>query len=119
MTCGMKNISIIDHSIFGDKLSDDHGRYDITEGVPNKRDPLHLGKRGIRLFASKIKTSILSKSRNISRQRHDAGQGQYRAAASRNSASSRVSPRNNSAAGTRRSANHGDNRFSVLADHHD
>ena len=81
-----KNLYIIDQSIFGNKLSDENGRYDTREGCFNKYDFLHLGKSGLRLFANSIKKCIFGKYNSNSRQRYSAGQGNYSAAISRGSA---------------------------------
>ena len=137
-TCKYRNISIIDHSVFGNKLSDINGRYDTREGCANKHDFLHLGKSGLRLFAIDIKTAIFGKRSSNSRRRHNAGNGQFNAAVARGTPSNsspsagrvsntRVSPSNRQSpgsrgsfvAGTRVSPIHGENRFSILEDHHD
>jgi len=80
LTYSYKNIFIIDHNAFGDQLSDDYGRWDKTNECANTRDALHLGKKGLRLFAAKIKSSVLRKSQ--SKSRSSGGGGQYRNTAS-------------------------------------
>ena len=82
MTCRIDRVSIIENGIFGDILTNDHGRWkssgsESNEFEPNLNDVLHLGKKGIRLFAISIKDSIIKK-RPQSCERHDAGRGQYR-----------------------------------------
>jgi len=81
LTYSYKNIYIIDHTAFGDKLSDDFGRWDKENGCPNTRDALHLGKKGIRLFAAKIKSSVFRRSQ--AKSRLSAGGGHYRDAVAR------------------------------------
>ena len=54
MTYRLNRVGIIEHSLFGDSLSNDHGRWKrSSEGsnnfIPNSDDILHLGKIGIRL----------------------------------------------------------------------
>ena len=115
VTYGYSNISVIDHSVFGEKLSEEHGRYDTVEGCPNKKDALHLGKMGLRLFAAKIKSSILTK-KSQSRERFSGGRGGFARAAERGAATA------SSRGGGRRSPHrggHSENRFTPLADYHD
>ena len=40
---------------------DEFGRYDREAGTFLARDVLHLGKKGLRLFAMSIKSSIMGK----------------------------------------------------------
>ena len=59
MTCKLSRVCIIEHSLLGDTLSNDHGRWKPSgEGsnnfVPKVEDSLHLGKLGIRLLANSI-----------------------------------------------------------------
>ena len=61
-----KNISVINQHV--DKLCDSNGllmdefgRYDREAGTFLARDVLHLGKKGLRLFAMSIKSSIMGK----------------------------------------------------------
>ena len=61
-----KNVSVIQHPFAqlcnsNGSLRDDCGRFDKESGTPLARDALHLGKKGLRLFASSIKTSIVGK----------------------------------------------------------
>ena len=138
-----KKLYIIDHSIFGNKLSDEHGRYDTREGCFNNHDFLHLGKSGLRLFANRIKKTIFGKRDSNSRQRHSAGQGNYSAAVSRGSTGAQRGAQRGTQRGTQNGAqrgtqrvaqrgaqrggsgtyqNRGDqhgNRFASLADLHD
>jgi len=83
LTYNFKNIFIIDHAIFGDLLCDEHGRWDTENDCANTRDTLHLGKKGIRLFASKIKSSIFERGRSQARSRFSGGGGRYDAAVDR------------------------------------
>ena len=83
LTYSYNNIYIIDHAAFGDKLCDDHGRWDKVEGCANTRDALHLGYRGIRIFAAKIKSSIFERGRSQARNRFNGGGGRYGDAADR------------------------------------
>ena len=79
-----KNISVIGQSIFGFKLQNEHGRYDTAAKCYNDLDVLHLGKTGLRIFASNIKSNVFKRGRSQSRQRHDASGGEYRDAVGRN-----------------------------------
>jgi hypothetical protein len=83
LTYNFKNIFIIDHAIFGDSLCDEHGRWDKANDCANTRDTLHLGKKGIRLFATKIKSSIFERGRSQARSRFNGGGGRYDAAVDR------------------------------------
>ena len=85
MTCKLNQVSIIEHSLFGDKLSDIHGRWTPdSEGsntyIPRLDDTLHLGKVGIRLLAKSIKQNVVIKSKSRSEQRFNGGRGGYRRA---------------------------------------
>ena len=60
------NVKIIDHPL--SELCDERGclkaelgRYDRDLAEPLARDTLHLGKKGLRLFAKTLKTGILGK----------------------------------------------------------
>ena len=77
LTYSYKNIYIIDHAVFGDTLSDEHGRWDKDRDCANTRDALHLGKKGIRLFAAKIKSSIFERGKGQARRRFSGGGGRY------------------------------------------
>ena len=85
MTCKHRQVSIIEHSLFGDKLSDTHGRW-TPDGdgsnsyIPKLDDNLHLGKIGIRLLAKSIKQAVVSKAKPQSVQRFNGGRGSYRRA---------------------------------------
>ena len=83
LTYNIKNIFIIDHAIFGDFLCYEHGRWDKENACANTRDALHLGKKGMRLFAKNIKSSILEKGRSNARSRFNGGGGRYNAAVDR------------------------------------
>lgn len=108
MTCKFNRVSVIEHSLFGVSLSNDHGRWKpsiegSTEYVPKVEDILHLGKVGLRLLAKTIKQAVIGKSRPQSRERFDGGRGGYRRAAERNLSHQR--------------GGSNANRFSPLADH--
>ena len=81
MSYQYKNIRIIDNSMFGSFLGDEHGRWDVKEHKPLVSDSLHLGKMGIRLFAANIKTAVIGKSKSQSRVRFNSSQGRYGGAA--------------------------------------
>ena len=61
-----KNIKIIDHPL-GELcdgngcLKDQLGRFDHASNAPLTRDTLHLGKRGLRLLAKTLKSSVVGK----------------------------------------------------------
>ena len=78
-----KNISIIDNSIFGGYLSDEHGRWNVSEQRPLVSDILHLGRQGIRMFAMNIKSAVIGKGSSQSRARFNSSQGRYRGALGR------------------------------------
>ena len=78
----MRGIYIIDNSIFGPILSNEHGRWDSQDNRPMTSDALHLGKSGIRTLAMNIKSTILQKKFQ-SRDRFNASGGLYRAALGR------------------------------------
>ena len=69
---------IIDNSIFGDVLSNDHGRWDFSKQQPYTADILHLGKKGIKVFAMNLKDCIMGKGTPQSRSRFNATGGSYR-----------------------------------------
>ena len=82
MTCKLGNVSIIDNSIFGDTLSNEHGRWDVRNNRPFNEDLLHLGKKGIRNLAIIFKKAVLGvRSQYV--QRFNASQGSYRTAIDR------------------------------------
>ena len=73
-----RNLLIIDNSIFGDVLSNDHGRWDFSKQQPYTADILHLGKKGIKVFAMNLKDCIMGKGTPQSRSRFNATGGSYR-----------------------------------------
>jgi len=81
MSYQYKNIRIIDNSMFGSYLCDEHGRWDTKENRPLVSDSLHLGKKGIRIFAANIKNAVIGKSKSQARARFNASQGRYQGAA--------------------------------------
>ena len=83
LSFNIKNVSIIDNSIFGHVLSDEHGRWNSHEQKPLTSDIVHLGKKGIRMLAMNIKTSVLNKKKSRSRTRFNAGGGSYGSALGR------------------------------------
>ena len=84
LTYRIRNLMVVDNCIFGDVLSNEHGRWDVNQQQPYLADMLHLGKKGIRTLAMNFKTSILGKSKSQSRSRFDASSGSYRAALGNN-----------------------------------
>ena len=93
MTHGVRNLSLIDNSMFGDTLDDSHGRYDSEKKQPMRTDVVHLGKTGIRLLASGFKTAVRGRTgpsgRTVgpseSQKRFRGGGGNFAAAANRTS----------------------------------
>ena len=84
MTYGVRNLAVIDNSMFGDKLDDSHGRFDMEKKQPMRTDIVHLGKLGIRLLASGFKTAVRGKvGSSESQKRFKGGGGNYAVAASR------------------------------------
>ena len=77
LTYRFRNLLIIDNSIFGDVLSNDHGRWDFNKQQPYTADILHLGKKGIRVFATNLKKCIMGKGSSQSRSRFNASGGSY------------------------------------------
>lgn len=77
LTYRYKNLLIVDNSLFGDVLSDEHGRWDFNRQQPYTADILHLGKKGIRVFALNLKNCIMGKSKSQSRSRFNASRGSY------------------------------------------
>ena len=66
-----KNVNVIDHPL--NDLCDSHGclreelgRYDKEAQAPLSRDKLHLGKKGLQLFARTIKSCVIGKFRSNS-----------------------------------------------------
>ena len=87
-----KNINIIDHSkLLVDQnncLDENMGRYSKADGGPLTTDTLHLGKKGIRVFAATLKSAVFDLNNRVKlnyRSRFDTGQGRYRAAVERGS----------------------------------
>ena len=85
MTCRMSRVCIIEHSLFGDRLTDEHGRWkkeseSSSVYTPKTEDTLHLGKSGIRIFAMNLKKTVLGKSKSESTTRFNGGRGSYRRA---------------------------------------
>ena len=73
-----KNINVVDHPIAelcnaGGSLRDDLGRYDRDSQAPLAKDALHLGKKGLRIFAKTLKSSVIG--------RYKSQQGQHGASA--------------------------------------
>ena len=67
----IRNVNVIDHPLADlcdahGCLRDEFGRYDRELQAPLTRDALHLGKKGLRLFARTIKSRIIKKSRRNS-----------------------------------------------------
>ena len=83
MTYSLRNVYVIDNSLFGDVLCDEHGRWDTVNQRPNTADALHLGKKGMRILAKNIKSTIMGNGRNQNRSRFNGSGGQYGAAATR------------------------------------
>ena len=76
-----KNVFVIEHTFdqlckSDGCLKDNCGRLDKEAGIPLAKDTLHLGKRGLRLFAISIKSSIVGKFKHT-------GPGQQRVSAER------------------------------------
>ena len=87
MTYRLNRVGIIDHSLFGDFLCDDHGRWQRAsessdDFIPNYDDILHLGRIGIRILAQDLKRVVISKSKSQSTARYGGGRGEYRRAVS-------------------------------------
>ncbi len=70
-------IFIVDNSIFGRQLSDEHGRWDIAANRPLTSDIFHLGKSGIRKFAANIKESVAGRRSSQSKARFNTSQGNF------------------------------------------
>ena len=85
MTFRLSKVGVIEHSLFGDTLSNNHGRWKrssegSTNFIPNLDDLLHLGKIGIRLLAKNLKLAIVDKNRSQSSARFNGSRGGYRRA---------------------------------------
>ena len=130
MTYRLKNVNVIDNSMFGNLLTDEHGRWDINADKPLRRDILHLGKKGLRLLAKNFKSCVINKGKSQPRARFNVGSGQYRQAVVRGSlrggsttqssaTTSRGTPKRSGAMRSSHHGGHNGNRFSPLADHHD
>ena len=88
LTCRLNKVFIIEHSMFGDILSDKHGRWmPSSEGsdefVPREDDLLHLGRKGIRIFAKTMKQAVLRNGKTQPADRFTGGRGGYRRAMDR------------------------------------
>lgn len=94
LTCRLSKILVIDNSIFGTNLSNDHGRWipsDDGSRVPHFNDILHLGKYGLRQLAVNMKNMIVKK-KSPAQERHRGGQGDYGRAAARGPSHQRDQP---------------------------
>ena len=78
MCYNMKNVSIIDNSIFGCVLSDEFGRWNVNEQRPFLADTVHLGRKGIRTLATNFKSAVLRKGAGQSKSRFNSSGGSYR-----------------------------------------
>ena len=72
-----KQISIIEHPFSelcddNDCLREELGRYDREAGVPLAQDALHLGKKGLRLFAVSIKSAFINRYKKRQQGKHGA-----------------------------------------------
>ena len=88
MTCKLNRVSIIENTMFGDVLTNEHGRWrscgpESNDFEPNLNDLLHLGKHGIRLLAKNFKNVVVRKKKPQSRERFDGGRGGYARAVER------------------------------------
>ena len=109
LTCKFSGVYVIENSIFGNKLSNEHGRWkrenvNSENFIPNLNDIVHLGKQGTRLFAMNIKSCVVKKKKPVSRERFNGGGGNYRRAAERGI--------------SHQHGGHNGNRFAPLADIH-
>ena len=82
MTCRMY---IIEHSMFGDFLKDEHGRWkkeseSSSVYTPKTEDCLHPGKLGIRMLAKNVKINAAGKPGAQSSTRFYGSRGSYRRA---------------------------------------
>ena len=72
MAYSHNNIRVIDHVEFHDSsniLKDDLGRF--TDGRPNPIDLIHLGRKGIQMFACEIKTCIMKRRKSNNQSEHN------------------------------------------------
>ena len=79
MVFGQKNLFIIDNSIISDGhgcLPPKYGRF-IGNNTPNANDIVHLGREGIKLFCMNLKKVVMNRGRSQSRERFQAGEGNY------------------------------------------
>ena len=83
MSYRMKNVRIIDNSIFGSVLTNEFGRWNVNEQRPFTADALHLGRKGIRTLATNFKSAVLGNSKGQSRSRFNTSGGSYRQALER------------------------------------
>lgn len=85
MTVRISRACIIEHSLFGDHLSDEHGRWKKESEssnvyTPKTEDSLHLGKSGIRILAKNLKQTVIGRPKSESETRFNGGRGSYRRA---------------------------------------
>ena len=82
----IRNVRVIENSIFGNVLTDEYGRWDFNAQRPLTSDALHLGRKGIRTLAMNFKAAVLRKSGtpgSQSRSRFNASRGSYHGALER------------------------------------
>ena len=85
MVFGKKNLFIIDNSLLATEngcLPPRYGRF-ISRDTPNANDIVHLGREGIKLFCKNMKKVIFRRGRSQSRERFQAGGGNYTSALGR------------------------------------
>jgi alkylated DNA repair dioxygenase AlkB len=85
MVFGRKNMFIIDNSLLSTEngcLSSKYGHF-IGSNTPNANDIVHLGREGIKLLCMNMKKVIMSRGQNQSRERFQAGRGNYNSALGR------------------------------------
>ena len=63
-----KNIFVVEHQYdqlcdSNDRLKDEFGRHDRESGAPLSQDALHFGKKGLRLLAMSLKSSVMGKNK--------------------------------------------------------
>ena len=143
MAFGSKRLFIIDNSLLADGnglLSPENGRFDKVNKKHYTKHLLHLGRKGLKVFCTTIKKSIIRKGNNQNSSRLKGGRGNYATALERGTQGlrgTRVSPSTRGStvargspgaggmpgargsAGTRGSPIVGENRFSPLADLHE
>ena len=77
----IKNVNVIDHPLeqlcnSHGCLKDEFGRYNQEAQGPLSRDTLHLGKKGLRVFARTIKSSVVGKFKSRAPVQQEATAGQ-------------------------------------------